>query len=371
MHRHRYATTRAAASLALAALLLGSPAAPGQSRTGSKKAPAARAAAQPGMKESMSKLEGELVAKYGEGQRERAARGLRQASALWKSEDGDAAAFDAFVRSNFAGDAATLDALFTRLERAFESLDGHMLEMVRDFRMHTDLDSGAILPFDEILAGYDPAAHATDDMFGNKLAFVVLLNFPLTTLEQRLAEGDGWTRRQWAEARLAERFSKRIPGEVNLEIARASAEADQYIAQYNVWMHHLLDESGRRLFPPKLRLLSHWNLRDEIKANYSAEPATALPKQRMIQKVMERIVTQTIPAAVVDNPTVDWNPYTNAVTASTVDDADGQGRGVRGSRPLPRSSRGGSTRTARSPRRASRRCSSRSSPRRSSHASPG
>jgi hypothetical protein len=152
------------------------------------------------------------------------------------------------------------------------------------------------------------------------------LNFPLTTLEQRLAEGEGWTRRQWAEARLANRFSKRIPGEVNLEIARASAEADQYIAQYNIWMHHLLDEKGQRLFPPKLRLLSHWNLRDEIKANYSAEPAAALPKQRMIQKVMERIVTQTIPAAVVDNPTVDWNPFTNAVTASTVDDADGQGR---------------------------------------------
>ena len=170
-------------------------------------------------------------------------------TALWKAEDGDAAAFEEFVRTSFAGDTGTLDALFTRLERAFESLDGHMLEIVRDFRMHTDLDSGAILPFDEILAGYDPSAHATDDMFGNKLAFVVLLNFPLTTLEQRLAEGDRWTRRQWAEARLADRFSKRIPGEVNLEIARASAEADQYIAQYNVWMHHLLDEKGQRLFP--------------------------------------------------------------------------------------------------------------------------
>ncbi|MFN2385986.1 MAG: hypothetical protein ABR576_06835 [Thermoanaerobaculia bacterium] len=274
----------------------------------------------------MSKLENELVSKYGESQRGRVTRGLRQVSALWRPADGDAAAFEAFVRASFAGDAATLDAMFARLERSFESLDGHMLEMVRDFRMHTDLDSGAILPFDEILAGYDPSAHATEDMFGNKLAFVVLLNFPLTTLEQRLAAGDGWTRRQWAETRLAERFSKRIPGEVNLEIARASAEADQYIAQYNIWMHHLLDENGRRIFPPKLRLLSHWNLRDEIKANYSAEPAAALPRQRMIQKVMERIVTQTIPAAVVDNPTVDWNPYTNTVTASTVNDADGQGR---------------------------------------------
>ena len=36
----------------------------------------------------------------------------------------------------------------------------------------------------------------------------------------------------------------------------------------------------------------------------------------MIAKVMERIVTQTIPQAVIDNPTVDWNPFTNKVTAS-------------------------------------------------------
>ena len=58
---------------------------------------------------------------------------------------------------------------------------------------------------------------------------------------------------------------------------------------------------GERLFPPKLRLLSHWNLRDEIKADY-ADAQNGLAKQRMIQQVMERIVTQTIPAVVVNNP---------------------------------------------------------------------
>jgi len=31
---------------------------------------------------------------------------------------------------------------------------------------------------------------------------------------------------------------------------------------------------------------------------------------------MERIVTQTIPAAVIDNPRLDWNPFTNAVTVA-------------------------------------------------------
>jgi len=85
---------------------------------------------------------------------------------------------------------------------------------------------------------------------------------------ERIHLGPKWTRRQWAETRLAQRFAKRIPAEVNLAIAHAAAEADHYVAGYNIWMHHLLDEKGQRLFPPKMRLLSHWNLRDEIKADY-------------------------------------------------------------------------------------------------------
>jgi hypothetical protein len=278
-------------------------------------------AGEPEMKESIARLEKELTAKYGEAERPRLSRGLRQAAEFWRSSDGDAAAFEEMARAQFAGDRKTLDALFDRMELAFETLDGHMLEISRDFRRQSDLDLGPIYLFDETLAGYDPSAHVTDDLFANKLAFTVLLNFPLTTLEQRLAEGEKWSRRQWAEARLAERFSKRIPAAVNLEIGRAAAQAEQYISEYNIWMHHLVDEKGNRLFPPKLRLLSHWNLRDEIKADYS-DSATGLAKQRMIARVCERIVTQTIPAAVVNNPQVDWNPFTNEVRPTADKDSD-------------------------------------------------
>src|SRR5262249_19180172 len=227
------------------------------------------------------------------------------------------------VRSNnLASDQASLDALFDRFQRLLEQLDGHMHEIGREFRQRADLDLGPLLPLDEIFAGYDPSAHIVDDFFKNKLAFVVLLSFPLTTLEERIAQGANWTRRQWAEVRLAQRFSKRIPAEVNLAIAQAAAEAERYIAEYNIWMHHLIDIKGDRLFPPRLRLLSHWNLRDEIKANYS-EAAVGLAKQRLIQRVMERIVDQTIPAVVVNNPNVDWNPYTNEVKPAAAPDSEG------------------------------------------------
>jgi hypothetical protein len=273
------------------------------------------------MNTSTSKLQRELTAKYGDQQRPRIERGLQQVAEFWCADDGDAPAFEEFVRTNFAGDQGTVDTMFNRFQSLLEQLDGHMHEINREFNQQSDLDLGPVLPFDEIFAGYDPSAHVLDDFFNNKLAFIVLLNFPLTTLDERLKDGPTWSRRQWAETRLAQRFDKRIPAEVNLAIAQAGAESAQYISQYNIWMYHLLDPQGQRLFPPKMRLLSHWNLRDEIKADYS-DKQSGLAKQRMIQQVMERIVTQTIPQIVINNPAVDWNPYTNEVQPAAVKDSD-------------------------------------------------
>ena len=56
----------------------------------------------------------------------------------------------------------------------------------------------------------------------------------------------------------------------NQAVAQAGAAAEQYIAEYNIWMHHLVDDDGRAgSSRPSMRLLSHWNLRDEIKADYA------------------------------------------------------------------------------------------------------
>jgi hypothetical protein len=248
----------------------------------------------------------QLAAVHGEGQRPRIERGVRQVAALWRDEDGDAGAFESFVQSQFAGDQAALDALFGRLEHSFEQVDGHLLEVTRALRAPVDLDIGPLLPVDEILGGYDPGAHFTDDSFANKLAFVVLLNFPATSLEERTAARD-WSRRRWAEMRLAQRFSERVPAEVQLAAAAAMSRGEQYINGYNIWMNRVLAPGGERLFPPDLRLLSHWNLRDQIRADYSnSDPKLGLARQRLIEDVMERIVTQTIQARAVDGKDFDW-----------------------------------------------------------------
>ena len=273
------------------------------------------------MKQTIAGLENEMAQKWGEAERPRIEQGIRQAAGFWRAEDGDEKAFAEVVRTYYAGDSVARNAFFSRMEKCLESLDGHMNEIARDFRWQTDLDLGEVYPFDQVLAGYDPSAHFVDDSFQNKLAFAVLLNFPVTTLKERLEQGPAWSRRQWAEARLAERFSKRVPAQVNLAITEAGSAADHYIADYNIWMHHVVDAKGMRLFPPKMRLLSHWNLRDQIRGDYS-DGKNGLAKQRQIAQVMDRIVTQTIPQVVIDNPYVDWDPAANTVKASLERDSD-------------------------------------------------
>jgi hypothetical protein len=261
-----------------------------------------------------------LLQAHGEGERPRFERGVEQVRLLWRAGDGDAAAFQAFVKDEFLPRGERLDAAFARLEFALERLGGYFTSLVRDLRQGADLEIGPLVPLDERLAGFDPSAHLSEDLFQSRIAFVALLNFPLATLDQRMKEGGGWSRRQWAETRLAQRFDTRVPAEVNAATAQAYAEAGAYIAAYNVYTHHLLTPDGQRLFPAGQRLLSHWNLRDEIKARYS-DPDGA-PRQRLIAKVMDAIVQQTIPAAVVNNPLLDWTPETGAVAVSPVKDAE-------------------------------------------------
>jgi hypothetical protein len=246
------------------------------------------------------------------GEKARVEQGLAQVQALWRSDDGDAAALTDFAVARFVvGD--DVGRLFHRLERALEQVDGHLLEIGRELRAPVELELPAFAPaapVDDLLAGWDAGAHVVDDLFANKVAFVALLNFPQSTLDERLARP--MSRRDWAVARLTGRFARRVPADVTAGIARSSAAADRYIAGYNLWMHHVLGPGGERLFPKDKRLISHWNLRDELKAQY-AQGATGTARQRTIVKLMERIVEQRIPASVVDAPWVDYDPFANTV----------------------------------------------------------
>ena len=301
--------------LALALALAGAPAA-APSPGGRERA----AATPPAALEAAERARATLVARHGEGERARIERGVAQVLSLWRPSDGDPAALEAFLAEHFAAGPSARAALLDRFEEALEALDGGFLEQSRALQRRAVLDLGPLLPVDGLLAAVDPGAHLVDDLFDARLAFVALLNFPVTSAAERERAGARWSRQEWAETRLAGRFALRMPAEVSQGIARASAAAEAYVARGNIFMHHLLVD-GARPFPRGLRLLSHWNLRDQLKAEYAARDG--LSRQRVIAQVMERIVTSTVPAAVVDSPLVDWDPFTNAVAPAapgTVED---------------------------------------------------
>jgi len=242
-------------------------------------------------------------------------RGVGQVALFWRPSDGDAATLAAFAAENFAPDDATRLALLDRFDTALESSGGHRVALTRTFRERMELDVGPQLPVDLLFASLDPFDHFVDDAFATKVAFVALLNFRLFKLPDLKAAADRLDRRQWAEARLAKAFSMRIPGEVSQAMTRALARADDYIANYNIHTAGLVDAAGTPIFPGGPKLISHWGLRDHIKALYS-DPVKNVGAQRVIETVMERIVRQEIPAVAVDNPDVQWDPVANRVRSA-------------------------------------------------------
>ncbi|HVT61128.1 MAG TPA: hypothetical protein VHR45_22380 [Thermoanaerobaculia bacterium] len=253
-----------------------------------------------------------LVARWGTAQAERIRRGVEQVAGRWWSEDGEPAAFTAFCEAGFVAGDAELEQVFRRLERVMEQVDGHLHEVRRELHSPLDLDTGPITPLDKLLAEVDLGPHLDDDLFRSRVPFYALLNFPVHTLGERLALGPHWDRESWARSRMMDRFAVRVPAPVQQEATRAFTAADQYIAAYNIRMDRLVTADGRRLFPEGLRLITHWGLRDELAAQY-AEPAQGLERQRLIYEVMKRIVRQEIPAAVIDNPNLLWDPAGNRV----------------------------------------------------------
>lgn len=252
-----------------------------------------------------------LLARHGEALRPRIESGVRQVAELWRESDGTNEEFALFCRDHFIADQGELDATFARFEHNLMLINGYLTELRRDLSIPLQLDAGPMLAIDYRFGEFAPEVHATDDLFGTKIAFVALLNFPLSTLQQRLDNGAQWTRRQWAEARLVQRFSSRVTADAQQQATTAYTTADNYISSYNIHMGRLLNAKGERLFPDDLVLISHWGLRDELKAQYDNEGG--LERQRMILRVMDRIVKQEIPSQVIDNPGVDWRVDDNTV----------------------------------------------------------
>lgn len=263
--------------------------------------------------EAVQRTIDELIARFGQQHAARIRQGVEQVARRWWAEDGDAEELAAFCAANFLTEPEEIARTFARLQAVLEQVDGHVYEARRELTAPLDLDMGEISRVDLLLANLNLAPHVEDDLFATKAAFLALLNFPVHTLRDRLEHGDEWDRETWARSRMMDRFASRVPASVLQESTRAQTAAERYISSYNVRMDRLVDEEGERPFPEGLRLITHWGLRDELAAHYTDAEQGGLARQRMIQRVMERIVRQEIPQAVIDNPGLLWDPFRNEV----------------------------------------------------------
>lgn len=241
------------------------------------------------------------------------ARGVTQVAALWQEADGSADNFKRFVKENYMATPEKRQELFDKLCKIYEVLLGTSNQVAIELSLPTILAGPEPTTIDYIMSAFNPYSHLWNDLYANNVAFMTILNFPNYTLEEKNSLGVNWTRQEWAYARMGDLFTSRVPAELNQEVAQANADAENYIASYNIMMGHLLNEKGIKLFPEDMVLLSHWNLRDEIKSNY-ATPPNAHEKQEMIYRVMQHIIDGTIPQAVINNAEYDWNPYSNRVS---------------------------------------------------------
>ena len=255
----------------------------------------------------------QLKDSLGEDHTFRIERGVRQVAALWQEQDGTADDFAQFCATSFVADKAGIASLFATLERNFEVISGYYHKMDVELKIPLQLVGPDITPVDMQFGSYNASAHLTDDLYDNKIAFLTALNFPFYSLEEKTELGEQWSREEWAYARMGDRFISRVPAAIQQDISRTVTEADAYISDYNIFMGKLRNEQGEQLFPDGMKLISHWGLRDELKSNY-ADPERGLEKQRMIYKVMQRIVDQSIPLQVINNDSPTWIPETNELT---------------------------------------------------------
>lgn len=253
-----------------------------------------------------------LQEKHGSPHAARFERSVPQAAALWTAEDGTAEEFKDFCLTHFIADSTALKRMSDILQTNLESMLGCYNKMSVDLKLNIHCDGADITPIDEMFGGFDPSAHFDDDMFEQKIAFAVVLNFPFYSLQEKNDLGKNWSRQQWAYARLGDLFTSRVPAACNQQLTNQLAAADNYISNYNIMMGQLRDDEGEALFPD-MALITHWGLRDELKSHYN-EGDSGLAKQRMIYKVMQRIIDQSIPECVINNSQYLWNPYSNTVS---------------------------------------------------------
>jgi len=178
---------------------------------------------------------------------------------------------------------------------------------------------------DDVLGTFDPAPDLAEQLYRQRIAFLVLLNFEPPTLATMERAGRDWTLDEWVAARLARGLPPRIPADVQLAVRRTQTAAEAWLHSVQVHVGTLVDAQGRRLYDPGTTLLAHWKVRDESVVAYGQPDA--LPRQRALMWTMRRAIDGSLPAVLLErDPDGDWDPQANTIAGRPVTETIGLAR---------------------------------------------
>ncbi|MBU0617528.1 MAG: hypothetical protein KKI02_07410, partial [Planctomycetes bacterium] len=149
-------------------------------------------------------------------------------------------------------------------------------------------------------------------LYSQRIAFLILLNFEPPTLEAMQRDGRGWSTDQWVAARLTRGLPPRIPADVQTAVRRTHIAAKNWIYGLHPKVGALVDADGNRLYEPGTTLLPHWKVRDEAIQAYGAPDALA--RQRALMWCMRRCIDGTLPKVLLErDPDGPWDPRANTI----------------------------------------------------------
>jgi hypothetical protein len=263
-----------------------------------------------------------LINRHGQSEAERIRAAVARVARRWTAEDGSGEDFQAFCRQFYVADPADRARLLARLETVLTTTHGHLYEISRTAGQWTEFAGDQLPGIDELLAAFDPAPDLARQLYVQRLAFLLLLNFAPPTLETMQREGRDWSTDQWVAARLTRALPPRIPGDVQSAVRRTHLAAKNWIYSLHPYVGAMVDASGRSLYEPGTTLLPHWKVRDEAIQAYGTPDA--LRRQRALMWCMRRFIDGSLPKVLLErDPDGAWDPQANTIGGKPVQETIG------------------------------------------------
>jgi hypothetical protein len=234
------------------------------------------------------------------GQAQDIERGVAAAAKVYPADGPD---FAEFCARHYTPPGPARLALLRKTDTYLGALVGYTGRIRKDTRMGLDVADEPLTAADELWAAYAPGAHLQEDLAVAGLAAAIQLNFggvPDDPADLRERSTD-----EWAALALSRVGTELVPAALQQRRAAAGARAEALVYSYNLFLGNIRFEDPAVRFGEDVRLISHWGLRDYM-TNLNGLP-DALPRQRAIAGLMERVARGRVPAAVVDNPAATWD----------------------------------------------------------------